>query len=183
MVFKSKRSAVFLDRDGTIIYDVGYPNDPEQVCLLPGVEEAMTVLQDRGFLLIIISNQSGIGRGYITVDQAEKVHNEVVSSLAGRGVSIDASYYCPHAPEDRCQCRKPLPTLLFRAAKEFDIDLANSFMVGDKQIDMEAGKNAGCHAVHLGIASISDTDDPLADYVAKDWREISTYILKRVGAG
>jgi histidinol-phosphate phosphatase family protein len=175
MTFNKK--AIFLDRDGTIIYDVGYPNNPDQVCLLPWVGETLSEFQKNRFLLIIISNQSGIGRGLITIEQAEKVHNEVILSLMKFDVSIDASYYCPHSPEDKCRCRKPLPEMILRAAKEFDIDLAQSFMIGDTQTDIETGIRAGCHPIFIGTQSIAGTEN----FVAKDWRDIKRYILEIIG--
>ena len=125
------RPAVFLDRDGTLIYDVGYPKDPGDVRLLPGVGNSLAKLNERGFLLVMVSNQSGVGGGIVTWDEAERVHKRVLASLTESGVHLDAAYYCPHAPDDGCPCRKPSPQLLLQAARELRLDLTRSFMVGD----------------------------------------------------
>src|SRR5262249_12029040 len=135
---RTNRRAVCLDRDGTVIYDAGYPRDPRRVQLLPGAGAALDELKRQGFLVVLISNQSGIGRGLLTRDEAEQVHRQVVSALAEFGVHFDAAYYCPHAPKERCRCRKPSPQMLLRAAEELDFELARSFMVGDKPTDIAA---------------------------------------------
>src|SRR5262245_51338279 len=106
---RTDRRAICLDRDGTVIEDAGYPRDPRRVRLLPGAGAALAELKRQGFLLIPISNQSGIGRGFLTQDEADQVHRQVVSALREFGVDLDAAYYCPHAPEERCRCRKPSP--------------------------------------------------------------------------
>src|SRR6266481_2579523 len=102
--------ALFLDRDGTLIVEVGYPNDPAQVELLPGAADALRELQ-RDWLLVVISNQSGIGRGLITPEQATAVHDRFVAEFTAAGVAFAGFYYCPHAPDARCACRKPAPGL------------------------------------------------------------------------
>jgi rfaE bifunctional protein nucleotidyltransferase chain/domain len=144
------RAVVFLDRDGTLIEDLGYPRDPEAVRLLPGAAGALRALASAGFLLVIVSNQSGVGRGLITQEEAAAVHARLVSLFAAEGVNFDACLYCPHAPDAGCPCRKPSPGLLLRAAADLNIDLASSVMVGDKEGDAEAGLRAGCRAVLLG---------------------------------
>lgn len=173
--------AIFFDRDGTLVYDVGYPKDPQQVRLLPGVERALATLKEHGFLLVLVSNQSGIGRGLVTVEQAEQVHCRVVSVLAEYDVQLDAIYYCPHAPEERCSCRKPSPEMLLRAAEELDLDLSQSFMIGDKPSDIEAGKRAGCRTILLTANSVFSKSDPIPDYVAATWSEVLQYVLKSIG--
>ena len=179
---KANRRAVFLDRDGTVMYDVGYPRDPQQVRLLPGVGEALAKLRKRGFSLVLVSNQSGVGRGMVTVKQAEQVHRQAISSLAEYGVQFDAAYYCPHAPEEQCGCRKPSPEMLLLAAKELDLDLARSFMVGDKPSDIEAGKRAGCRTILLTVNPTLSGLDPMPDHAAADWTEVLWHILSHVGA-
>lgn len=171
-----KPKAVFLDRDGTIIYDVGYPKDPEQVQLLPGVIEALNSLKKHRFKLIIVSNQSGIGRGILTLNEVEQVNRHVVSILGRNGISIDATYYCPHAPEERCSCRKPSPEMLLRAAKDLRLDLDRSFLIGDKLSDIEAGKRAGCKTILLGNG-ISGKWNIMPDFIARNWAAILSYIL------
>jgi D-glycero-D-manno-heptose 1,7-bisphosphate phosphatase len=134
--------ALFLDRDGTLIVDTGYPRDPTLVEVLPGALEALRELQ-RDYKLVIISNQSGIGRGRITQAEADAVHARVLEVFAAGGVAFAASYYCPHAPDAHCRCRKPAPGLILDAVAELDLDLARSAMIGDKPSDLAAGRAAG----------------------------------------
>ncbi|MDQ6745242.1 MAG: HAD family hydrolase [Actinomycetota bacterium] len=145
----TRSRAVFMDRDGTLMEDVGYPRDPAQVRLLPGVTEALRRLHDAGFLLVIVSNQSGVGRGLISPEQATAVHRRLMEMLGEDGVSLDQARYCPHAPEDGCDCRKPSPSMLIDAAFSLDIDLSVSYMIGDKRSDVEAGRRAGCRTILL----------------------------------
>jgi len=134
--------ALFLDRDGTLIVDVGYPRDPALVEPLPGAIDALRELQ-RTWKLVIISNQSGLARGRITEAEARAVHARVVELFAAGGVTFAGAYYCPHAPDAGCRCRKPAPGLLLDAAAELGLDLTTSAMVGDKPSDLEAGRAAG----------------------------------------
>ena len=138
------RRALFLDRDGTLIVDVGYPRDPALVQLLPGAAEA---LRRRTEPLVIVSNQSGIGRGLITPAEAAAVHARVLEMFAAEGVAFAASYFCPHVPDDHCICRKPKPGLLEQAARELDLDLAASTIIGDKPSDVEAGAAVGARGI------------------------------------
>ncbi len=141
------RRAVFLDRDGTIIHDRGYPRDPALVELLPGAAHGLTLLRERGLLLVVVSNQSGLARGLVTAAEAEAVHRRFLECLAEQGIALDGVYYCPHGPDEGCACRKPAPGLILRAAEEFGIDLSLSFMTGDKTSDVEAGLRAGCTSI------------------------------------
>jgi D-glycero-D-manno-heptose 1,7-bisphosphate phosphatase len=144
------RPALLLDRDGTLIVDVGYPRDPARVEPLPGAIDALRRLQAQ-FALVIISNQSGVGRGLITEAEALAVHDRVIDVFARGGVRFAGSYYCAHAPGAGCPCRKPAPGLVLDAANELGLDLARSVMVGDKASDIAAGLAAGCrHALRLG---------------------------------
>jgi len=146
----SLRPALFIDRDGTLITDVGYPRDPALVEPLPGAFEALRALQ-AAFALVIISNQSGIGRGLITEAEARAVHDRVIEVFARAGVAFAGAYYCPHAPAAGCACRKPAPGLLIDAARELGLDLAGSVMLGDKASDVAAGLAAGCgHTLRFG---------------------------------
>ena len=111
------KRAVFLDRDGTLIHDVDYPRDPEGVRLLDGAAAALARLGELGFALVVVSNQSGVGRGRITADEARRVHERMTADLAAHGVALDAAYYCFHGPEDGCVCRKPAPGMLLQAAR------------------------------------------------------------------
>lgn len=124
------RAAILLDRDGTLIEDVGYPRDPDRVHLLTGVAPALRALQTRGSLLVVVSNQSGIGRGLITTDEAQSVVDRFEEMLEAEGIRLDGSYSCPRTPEDRYPCRKPAPGMLLRAAADLEISLDHSFLVG-----------------------------------------------------
>jgi rfaE bifunctional protein nucleotidyltransferase chain/domain len=166
------RPAVFLDRDGTLVEDVGYASEPEQLRLLPGAAAALAKLRANGFALVLISNQSGVGRGLFSREQADRVHSGLADLLAAQGVSLDGAYYCYHTPDDRCVCRKPSSHLLLTAADELGLDPARSFMVGDKACDVEAGRAAGCRTVRFG-------DGEGADFAARDWPAVVDYILAR----
>jgi histidinol-phosphate phosphatase family protein len=173
--------AVFLDRDGTLIEDVGYPRDPDQVLFLDGAIEALRALRDSGFRLVVVSNQSGIGRGLITPAEAAAVHERFAAELAAAGVVLDDSGYCPHAPGDGCACRKPQPGLLLDAARRLDLDLTASFMVGDKDSDVGAGRRAGTHTVRFqpGQPGRSAWEQCTADRLARSWPEVLEAILGR----
>ena len=144
------RSAIFLDRDGTIIEDLGYLSCADQVRLLDGALVVLRRLAEAGFALVVVSNQSGIGRGLVTEAQAASVHAQLLELLDAGGVRLDGAYYCPHAPEQGCVCRKPSKELLMSAGRELGIEMASSFMVGDQLTDLVAGRCAGCHAVAFG---------------------------------
>jgi rfaE bifunctional protein nucleotidyltransferase chain/domain len=173
------RPALFLDRDGTLIEDVGYPRDPQEVRLLPGCAAALAALKKRGFALVVISNQSGVGRGLIAPAEAAKVHRRFADLLAEQGVEADVVYYCPHAPEEKCSCRKPSPESLLRAAQEVDIALSRSFMVGDKPSDVEAGQRAGCRTVLLCAGRYIADCGRGPDCVAANWDEVLQYVLRQ----
>ena len=171
------KPAIFLDRDGTIIEDANYPKYPEQVRFFSDVEEVLSTFQKKGFLLILISNQSGIGRGLITMEEANNVHHRVLSILDNKGVCLDASYYCIHGPEENCTCRKPSPEMIFNAVKEFGIDMSRSFMIGDREVDMKTGRNAGCKTILFNpdrVLTISD----FADYTADSWQDVLRYVIE-----
>ncbi len=139
------RRALFLDRDGTLIVDTGYPRDPALVRLIEGAGPALAQLQHQ-WALVVISNQSGLGRGLITEAEAVSVHDRFIELFNEQSVKFSGAYYCPHAPTDGCRCRKPAPGLLHDAASELDLDVSQSIMIGDKQSDIEAGLAAGCAA-------------------------------------
>lgn len=152
----NKRRAVFLDRDGTLNIDMGYVRAPQDVRLVEGAAAGAKLLADAGYALVITSNQSGIARGLMTVAQADSVDERLLALLREGGVSIDALYRCPHLPGGAvqafaldCDCRKPKPGLLVRAAAELGLDLSGSWAVGDSLRDVEAGLAAGCRAILL----------------------------------
>ncbi len=135
--------AVFFDRDGTLIVDKDYLHEPAEVEIYPGTGAALKRLQDAGFLLFMVTNQSGVGRGYFTLADVDKVHTYLLAELARDGVKFEKIYVAPEAPDQPSRGRKPSPQFLFDARDEFEVDLARSFVVGDKLIDLECGWNAG----------------------------------------
>src|SRR5215471_17528707 len=159
-------SAVFVDRDGTIMEDTDYCSHPKDVRILPGVLEALQRLKLRGFKLIIITNQSGIGRGLFTLDQYRAVESEVLRQL-GEGL-VDATYYCPDAPGLHSQCRKPAPGMIVQATRDHEIDLSRSFLIGDKEIDVECAHNAGIRAIRVRTGIQCEVAGSRADWVAND---------------
>jgi D-glycero-D-manno-heptose 1,7-bisphosphate phosphatase len=145
-----ERMAVFFDRDGTLIEEVGYLRTPDEVRLIPGAAEAVRRLNDRRITTCVISNQSGIARGLLTEADLLQIHKRLQRDLAGAGAHLDRIYYCPHHPTEgrppyniECSCRKPGIGMLQRAAEELPISLAQSFVIGDKTLDIEAGARAG----------------------------------------
>ncbi len=143
------KRAVFLDRDGTLNEDPGYLNDPGQLRLLPQVGEALSLFKKAGFELVVVSNQSGVARGLIRPEVLPKIHSKMDELLKPYGVSVSYYALCLHHPDEGCSCRKPKPKLIIDAAAQIGIDLSRSFMVGDKLVDIQAGRNAGCRAVSL----------------------------------
>ncbi len=143
MMAVNHQRAVFLDRDGTIIEEKEYLHRVEQVHVLPGVPAALQLLREAGFKLFIVSNQSGVGRGWFTLVDVEKVNQHMTALMAAAGVNFEKIYIAPEAPGVPSRGRKPLPQFLFDARDEFGVDLAQSYMIGDKWIDLECGWNAG----------------------------------------
>jgi len=144
------KKAIFLDRDGTIIADRGFVHKKEDVELLPGAARAIRMANQAGFLVVVVTNQSGVARGYFTEEDVQALNQYLAEILAQEGAHIDAFYYCPHHPEAPvktyrkvCSCRKPQPGLILKAARELNIDLTQSWMMGDSPRDVEAGKRAG----------------------------------------
>ena len=133
-----------MDRDGTMAKDVHYCNCPEDFELFPDTVKAVKLLNELGFKVIVITNQSGIARGYFTEETLIKIHEKMERELAKEGAWVDAIYYCPHHPDDQCKCRKPHPTMLLQAASELKIDLARSYMIGDMDMDIQMGQSVGC---------------------------------------
>ena len=167
--------AVFFDRDGTIMEDCDYCSDPKDVKIFPGVPEAMRRLRARGFKLIVITNQSGIGRGLMTVEQYRAVEAEVLRQLDGL---IDATYFCPDVPGQDSSCRKPAPGMILQAEGDHGIDLSGSFFIGDKEIDVECGRNAGVRSIRVQTGFQHDTKVSTADWVAENLAAAAEIILK-----
>jgi D-glycero-D-manno-heptose 1,7-bisphosphate phosphatase len=140
MSLKSK--ALFLDRDGVINKDTKYCHKVEEFEFIDGIFDLVKRYQDEGYLPIIVTNQSGIGRGYYTQEDYMKVTEYMVNQFLQRGIKIEAVYHCPHTPEDKCSCRKPRTGMFMAAKKAFRIDMKNSIMIGDKHSDIQAAKSA-----------------------------------------
>lgn len=171
--------AIFLDRDGTLVYPRHYPSRPEELQLYQGIGPGLRRLQRAGFKLVVITNQSGIARGLFGVHELERMHRHLRAALAQQDVRLDGIYYCPHHPDGvlpalavRCDCRKPRPGMLLRAADELELDLDRSWVVGDILDDIEAGKRAGCRGVlvDLGTEHLPATCRRRPDFVARDMR-------------
>jgi D-glycero-D-manno-heptose 1,7-bisphosphate phosphatase len=136
------KKVVFLDRDGTICEDVDYLSHPDDLKIFPFASEAVRMLNENGFLVILITNQSGIAHGFFDENALREIHEKLVSELAEQNAELDAIYFCPHNSVDDCACRKPKTGMIEQATKDFSIDLGNSWMIGDKAIDVETGFNA-----------------------------------------
>lgn len=150
----SKHKAVFLDKDGTLIPDVPYNVNPDLITIDEATIDALRLLKDEGFLLLLITNQSGVARGYFEEDALKGVWQKIQALLQPHGLAMDAFYFCPHHPDGNveqykleCDCRKPLPGLLLKAASEWEIDVNKSWMIGDILNDVEAGHRAGCSSI------------------------------------
>ncbi len=161
--------AIFLDRDGTLIEDTGYLSDPTKVRVLPGVREALKRLKEAGYLLIVTTNQSGIGRGYYTERDYELVTAAMRAELR---VDLDGVYHCPHSPDHGCSCRKPAPGLMLRAARDQHIDFVHSWTIGDQERDVMAGLALGCRGVYVGTSPT-----PPGTHRARDLGEAAEFIL------
>ncbi|MEI7533657.1 MAG: HAD family hydrolase [Verrucomicrobiae bacterium] len=178
------KRAVFLDRDGTLIVEKNYLHRPEDVELFPGAGAALKKLADAGFKLLVVTNQSGIGRGFFTMADAESVNTRVNQELARDGVHFEKTYIAPEAPDQPSRVRKPSPQFLFDARDEFDLNLAESFMVGDKLIDLECGWNAGVKKsilVRTGYGAGVETEAPekiSKAVVVNNLTEMADWILK-----
>jgi D-glycero-D-manno-heptose 1,7-bisphosphate phosphatase len=177
-------TAVFLDRDDTIIRDPGYLSDPAGIDILPGAAEAICVLNESGIPSIIITNQSGIARGFFTEETLEAIHKRLTDLLAGQGAKIDAIYSCPHHPEGireeyriACTCRKPQPGLLLRAAEDFGLDLMHCYLVGDKPIDIETIHKVGGKGILVGAGKDLALKTK-ADFMAASIKDAVHWILK-----
>ena len=170
------QKAIFLDRDGTLIKDVGYCSTPGEVELIEGVHRLLPKLKEAGFKLVIVTNQSGIGRGYFTEEDFWSVQRELEKQL-GAGV-IDATYFCAGTPQNESHRRKPNPGMLLEASRQLGIDLDRSYMVGDKTSDAQAGIRAGVRATILfGTNAASGPMESGATLVARNFNEVVEFIL------
>ncbi len=168
--------AVFLDRDGTIMRDVDYCSDPAQVEIFPGLSTALQKLRGAGFRIFVITNQSGIGRGYFNEAQYRAVEAEVERKL-GVGL-IDATYFCPDLPGTASARRKPAAGMILEAARDHALDLTRSFMVGDKTIDVQCGRNAGVRTILVRTGKPIPAENHQADWEAEDLTAAAEIILR-----
>ena len=170
--------AVFVDRDGTMAKDVSYCSRPEDFKLFSTTPQAIRLLNEHGFRVIVITNQSGIARGYFTEETLAKIHEKMKRDLAQQGAWVDAIYYCPHHPDDNCECRKPKPKLVLQATDDFDIDLERSFVVGDLPMDIELGRLAGCRTILINESPSKEGDETRnPDAIASDLSGAAQKIL------
>lgn len=191
-----KNIAVFLDRDGTINEEVGYLDSLDKLKIIPASYKAIKLINLSGMKAVVISNQAGVARGFFTEGFVHEVNNRLLTDLQKNGASIDKFYYCPHHPEDgkgkylqSCNCRKPAPGMLLQAAQDLNIDLANSYFVGDRFIDMETAKKVGAKGILVKTGYGEDllqddgpdtaTPENRPDFIATDILEAVQWILKK----
>lgn len=181
-----KRPAVFLDRDGTINYDPGYLDSPDKLVVLPPARRGLKLLSELGYPLFIVTNQSGIGRGFLSVETLQAIHRRLEDELAPAGIGFEEIAFCPHRPEEGCSCRKPSPKMVLDLAAAHDIDLAASYLIGDSPSDIETGRRAGCRTVLLSgpAGREGGAGGPVEpDYSAADLWEAARLIRELAAAG
>ena len=189
MIASSKRIAVFLDRDGTLNHDSGYVRTPNAFSVFPESGPAVAQLNRAGLLVIVVTNQSGIARGIISHEDLSKIHEKLRLEMKRHGASIDDIFVCPHHPNDGCRCRKPQTGMLEEAARRFDVDLTRSYMVGDKDLDVQLANRVGAKGilvlsgpVNREAIAASTSGTVKAQVVAKGIREAVDWILRDVAA-
>lgn len=174
--------AVFVDRDDTINRDVHYCSRPEDFELLLTVGTGIRLLNREGFKVVVITNQSGIARGYFTEEMLERIHQKMVDELAQYGAQVDAIFYCPHHPDEGCECRKPKPKLTYQAIKQLHIDPRQSFTIGDRLMDVELARAIGCKSVmipsELGKEELKNSS-VFPDYIASDFESAAKWITEQ----
>lgn len=177
------RPFIFLDRDGTLIVERNYLSDPAQVELLPNVSAGLRAMREMGFGLIVVTNQAGIGRGYYMLQDMHACNARMIALLASESVKLDGIYFCPHAPDAGCNCRKPLPGMALAAARDHAIAFKQSIVIGDKECDIDLGKSIGARTilVRTGYGAREEaanicTPDEVADDLLDAARILSTWI-------
>jgi D-glycero-D-manno-heptose 1,7-bisphosphate phosphatase len=183
----AERKAVFLDKDGTLIPDVPYNVNPDLISLEDGVIEGLKVLQQAGYIFVVISNQAGVARGYFQLNELERVKQKIDLLLNKEGIEIEAYYFCPHHPEGKipeytgaCECRKPRPGMILQAAEDLKISLEGSWMIGDILNDVEAGNRAGCRTIIIDNGNETQwVEGPFRSpgYVAANFPDASNFII------
>lgn len=164
---------LFIDRDDTVIVNKDYLDDPAGIEFLPGAIEGLKAFMDKGYKLVMITNQSGIARGYFTIETLEAIHQRMLQLLAQQGVELLKIYYCPHGPEDDCDCRKPRTGMLKQAGKDFSFDHEAAAMIGDSKADIHLARNFGITAIQVTNGRQDATVIPEADYVCNTILEAS----------
>ena len=172
--------AVFLDRDGTLMHEVHYCKDPALVRLIPGAREALLRLQSAGFRLVIITNQSGIARGMMTAEDFQAVQWRLLELLGSN--LIDATYMCPDGPDAPSERRKPAPGMVFDAVRDLELEVSRSWFIGDRQVDVQCGLNAGARSILVRTGHGHGEDAAGAHFVAKDIASAADFILSESGA-
>jgi len=176
---RKKTPAIFLDRDGTLIRDVGYLYRQEQVEILPRVAQAIRLLRGQGFLLVVVTNQSAVARGRLTEEELDRVHDALNARLAQDGAQLDGIYYCPHHPTEgvgpyhaECDCRKPKTGMIVKATSDLGLDPSSSYVVGDQTSDMELAERIGAKGVRIARELVAGGDSPAPKYpvVADLWQ-------------
>lgn len=180
----SKNKYIILDRDGTLIEERNYLHDPDQVSLLPGVIDGLKKLASAGYKFIVLTNQSGIGRGYFTESDMFSVNERLSSILSSEGIEITRFYYCPHKPEDGCRCRKPKPGMVYDACSELGLTIEDiDCVIGDKKSDVELADNIGAASVLVltGYGRAVFQKDVRASFVAENIDKAADIIIKDLG--
>jgi histidinol-phosphate phosphatase family protein len=173
---------IFLDRDGTIIEDKVFLGNPDEIEFFPGAIEAIKILRRLGYKIVVISNQSGIGRGILTKKMVNQVNESFLRSLKGKDAPVDALFFCPHHPDDNCDCRKPKTGMIKKAATELKLDLKDAVVIGDHLCDIELGKNIGAKTVLVltghGKKELDESENAHIepDFVAKDLLDAANWI-------
>jgi D-glycero-D-manno-heptose 1,7-bisphosphate phosphatase len=189
----NKCRAVFLDRDGTVNEEVGYLSQPENIRILPDVPNAIRLLKEAGYKVLVITNQSGVARGYYTEDDVQLINKKINEQLMQSGASIDGFFYCPHHPDGiiakysyTCKCRKPESGMILEAADKFSLDLTKSFIIGDKLSDLQMAESLGARAV-LVLTGYGEREKEkyrnnssfVIHYIAKDLLNAAHWIVKQ----
>lgn len=173
------KKAVFLDRDGVInrrASEGEYITRWEDMEILPGVPEAIILLAQAGFCVLGVSNQRCVAKGLVTMSELEAIHERLRKELAAKGATITRIYYCPHESHSRCGCRKPDPGMLLSAARDYEVDLQSSWMIGDSEVDIAAGKNAHCKTVRIGEEEAAT--NPRPDLFARNLLDAALKVLQ-----
>ncbi len=181
-----KNKAIFLDRDGVINVEKSYIRSPKELIIYNHVAHSVHKLKQAGFLVIMITNQSGIARGYLTEKTLKAIHRKIEKTLSVENTSLDGIYYCPHHPKKgaihkyirACDCRKPKPGMLIQAAIDFNIDLSKSYFLGDSDTDMIAAKSANCAAV--GVKQGHKMDESKCDYLFENLEDFTNWLLSNI---